>query len=135
MNYYAILGISIGADDEAIRRAFRALARRYHPDAGDGSSAEKFRQIFEAYETLRDPIRRATYDASLRPPQQTPRRINIEPLRPTAGPEPLRSPFRAGEFRAYRSFADDRFDSLEEFFDRMSAAFDEILFRDPFGEP
>jgi curved DNA-binding protein len=66
MNYYAILGISADADDESIRRAFRALARQYHPDAGIGSSAEKFRQIFEAYETLRDPVRRVQYDASQR---------------------------------------------------------------------
>ena len=53
MNYYVILGIPVDADHESIRHAFRVLARRFHPDAGAGSSAEKFHQIFEAYETLR----------------------------------------------------------------------------------
>jgi curved DNA-binding protein CbpA len=89
MNYYVILGVPVDADDEAIRHAFRELARRYHPDAGAGSSVEKFRQIFEAYETLRDPRRRAAYDVSLRPIVR--RQTIVEPLRP--------EPTRAGRVR------------------------------------
>jgi curved DNA-binding protein CbpA len=67
MNFYAVLGIPRSADDEAIRRAYRILVRRYHPDLGIGSSAEKFRQVREAYETLIDPASRRSYDLSLQP--------------------------------------------------------------------
>jgi curved DNA-binding protein CbpA len=59
--------------------------RRYHPDAGAGSSAPRFREIVEAYETLNDPKRRREYDASLRP-DVGPRWV--EPLI-AARPEPL----------------------------------------------
>src|SRR6185369_11836368 len=86
MNYYVILGVPVDANDEVIRHAFRELARRYHPDAGAGSSVEKFRQVFEAYETLRDPLRRAAYDVSLRRPIVRLQSI-VEPLRP----EPTRA--------------------------------------------
>src|SRR5207249_10715466 len=87
MNHYVTLGISMNADPEPIRHQFRTLARRYHPDAGSGSSVEKFRGIFEAYETLRDPSRRAAYDDSLRKTPAMARLISVEPLRP----EPLRA--------------------------------------------
>jgi curved DNA-binding protein CbpA len=90
MNYYLILGIPQDADDETTRRAFRSLARRYHPDAGPGSSPEKFREVVKAYETLRNPFRRAAYDASLgREPHK--RYIRVEPLRTeSTRVEPLR---------------------------------------------
>ena len=65
MNFYAILGIPSHATEEAVRAAYKILARRYHPDAGAGSSPEKFRQVVEAYETLADPMRRRAYDRSL----------------------------------------------------------------------
>lgn len=91
MNYYVVLGVPADADDETIRHAFRLLARRYHPDAGSGSSVEKFRQVFEAYETLRDPARRAFYDDSLRAKPPIRKQIIVEPLRPEpTRPEPLR---------------------------------------------
>ena len=57
MNFYLVLGIPRNATGETIRDAYRALARRYHPDRGPGSSAEKFRQIAEAYEVLSHPVR------------------------------------------------------------------------------
>jgi len=65
MTFYAVLGVPRNADDKTIRNAYRILARRYHPDRGVGSSAEKFRQVNEAYETLIDPGSRHTYDLSL----------------------------------------------------------------------
>jgi preprotein translocase subunit Sec63 len=49
------LGVPVTAEDETIRSVFRRLSRRYHPDAGQGSSSWKFREITEAYETLMDP--------------------------------------------------------------------------------
>lgn len=65
MNFYAVLGIPVDADEEAIRHAYRILARRYHPDRGAESSSEEFRRVAEAYETLIDPKRRQVYDLSL----------------------------------------------------------------------
>src|SRR5438093_12291728 len=67
MNYYVVLGVTEEADGDTIRSAFRALARRFHPDAGAGSSAVEFRRAVEAYETLSDPDRRQRYDQQLRP--------------------------------------------------------------------
>jgi curved DNA-binding protein CbpA len=64
-DYYTLLGISPSAGDEIIRAAYRALAKRYHPDTSTAASphnAEKFRLIAEAYEVLRNPPRRAYYD-------------------------------------------------------------------------
>src|SRR6187200_2963196 len=66
MNYYVVLGIAEDADRETIRSAFRAMVRRYHPDAGAGASSDAFRRVVEAYETLNDPERRRVYDRGLR---------------------------------------------------------------------
>lgn len=66
MNFYVVLGIAEDADSDTIRSAFRALARRYHPDAGAGSSTAEFRRALEAYETLSDPSRRRLHDRHLR---------------------------------------------------------------------
>ena len=66
MNYYVVLGIREDADSDTIRSAFRALARRYHPDAGAESSTAAFRRALEAYETLSDPERRRLHDRDLR---------------------------------------------------------------------
>ena len=62
-DYYAILGVGKTATQEEIQRAYRKLARKYHPDINKESSAEdKFKQINEAYEVLGDPEKRARYD-------------------------------------------------------------------------
>jgi curved DNA-binding protein CbpA len=66
MGYYVVLGIAEDADSHTIRSAFRALARRYHLDAGAASSTLQFRRALEAYETLSDPERRRLYDRELR---------------------------------------------------------------------
>jgi curved DNA-binding protein CbpA len=58
---YKVLGISKEADDREIRGAYRSLAKRYHPDAGTGSSEERFREIQDAYDTLSDPDQRAAH--------------------------------------------------------------------------
>jgi molecular chaperone DnaJ len=64
MSFYAILGVPQGASTEDIKRAYRRLARRYHPgvNPGDRAAEELFQQIVEAYETLVDPGRREQYD-------------------------------------------------------------------------
>ncbi len=64
-DYYKVLGISKGAGTDDIKKAFRKLARKYHPDVnpGDKKSEEKFKEINEAYEVLSDPDKRRKYDA------------------------------------------------------------------------
>jgi curved DNA-binding protein len=63
-NYYEILGVPRNAPNDEIKRAFRRLARRYHPDVnpGDKVAEEKFKDLNEAYEVLSDEGRRSQYD-------------------------------------------------------------------------
>jgi curved DNA-binding protein len=63
-DYYKILGVERGAADEEIKKAYRKLARKYHPDVSKEPNAkEKFQDVSEAYETLRDKEKRAAYDS------------------------------------------------------------------------
>ena len=64
-NYYQRLGIQRDADEAAIKAAYRRLARQHHPDSADYDSTADihFHEIDEAYETLRDPEKRAAYNA------------------------------------------------------------------------
>src|SRR6202795_93991 len=62
-DYYETLGVSRGADAEEVKRAYRKLARKYHPDVSKEKNAEaKFKDVQEAYEVLRDSDKRAAYD-------------------------------------------------------------------------
>src|SRR5438034_9836455 len=63
-DYYAILGVKKNASAEEIRKAFRKLARKYHPDVnpGDKVAEEKFKAISEANDVLSDPKKRKIYD-------------------------------------------------------------------------
>jgi len=63
-NYYDILGVSEDASETEIKKAFRGLSLKHHPDRG--GDAERFKEVGEAYETLSDPGRRSSYDRELR---------------------------------------------------------------------
>jgi molecular chaperone DnaJ len=63
-DYYAVLGVQRGSSDEEIKKAYRKLAMTYHPDRNNGSkeAEERFKDLTEAYDVLRDPQKRAAYD-------------------------------------------------------------------------
>ena len=63
-DYYEVLGVPRDADDAALKKAYRALAKKYHPDTnpGNAEAAEKFKEASEAYSVLSDPQKRQQYD-------------------------------------------------------------------------
>ena len=62
-DYYEVLGLSKGASEDDIKKAYRKLAKQYHPDINKAPDAEaKFKEVNEAYEVLSDPQKRSTYD-------------------------------------------------------------------------
>ncbi len=88
-DYYKILGVPKGADDKAIKAAYRKLARKYHPDVNKGS-ADRFKEINEAHTVLSDPEKRKRYD-TLGPDWER----YAQQARPRGG----RSPFEGQEVR------------------------------------
>ena len=65
-DYYEVLGVAPDAKAADIKRAYRRLARRYHPDISGDERSTSFREVARAFEVLGDPERRRTYDAALR---------------------------------------------------------------------
>ncbi len=66
-NFYEVLGVAPGVDDEKIKGAFHSLAKVFHPDlnSGDALAERRFKEIGQAYDTLRDPKTRAAYELGL----------------------------------------------------------------------
>jgi curved DNA-binding protein len=78
-DYYATLGVDRNATQDQIKAAYRKLARKYHPDVSKEAGAEeKFKEVSEAYETLKDAEKRAAYD-------QLGRHAQGEEMRPPPG--------------------------------------------------
>jgi hypothetical protein len=72
-DYYIILGVSPTATTRSIQRAFRTLAKQYHPDRVGSQGTSAFQDVVEAYEVLSNPERREIYDRRLRPAESTER--------------------------------------------------------------
>ncbi len=89
-NYYEVLGLASTATPEEIKRRYRELARRYHPDINRNADAsDRFKEINEAYRTLSHAGRRATYDLELR---YTARKIAEQAQQKTPSPQPKPAP-------------------------------------------
>ena len=63
-DYYEVLGVDKNADEATIKKAYRTLAKKYHPDMnpGDKEAEAKFKEVNEAYDVLSDPDKKAKYD-------------------------------------------------------------------------
>ena len=79
-DYYEVLGVAADAGAEEIKRAYRQLARRYHPDISGDDRGAAFVELARAYEILSDPARRRSYDASIRQPPVRSRSDWVVPL-------------------------------------------------------
>ena len=80
-DYYEVLGVTRGASDDEIKRAFRGLARRLHPDVAESPAGESFQTALEAYRVLSHPKRRRLYD-----------RLGLRSRRPAPRPGPAAPP-------------------------------------------
>ena len=126
-DYYKILGVSETASEEEIKKAYRELAKKYHPDrvGGDKAAEEKFKDISEAYSVLSDPKKRKEYDMLRKNPFAGQGGFDFS----GAGPGGYRVHFEGGDFNNIG----DIFENLFGFRQRTSGAGGaETIFGDEF---
>lgn len=105
-DYYKVLGLEPGADDKAVKAAYRKLARKYHPDVSKEKDAEnQFKDVAEAYEVLKSAEKRAEYDELRKYAQQG------RPFEPPPGWQPRGNGGFADEMGGGRDYS-DFFESL-----------------------
>lgn len=124
MTHYDTLGVIPTADPDIIHAAYRALAKKYHPDNQETGNAKKFRQIETAHKTLKDPAQRAAYDAILVAPKRKRANTHERNVSPEAAYPP---PYR-------QAYQDPRFPNPEEYLRGYAASvvdrtIDELLGR------
>ena len=104
-DYYEVLGVAKGASDGEVKKAYRKLALKYHPDKnpGDPEAEKQFKAVSEAYEVLNDPERRKLYDQY--------------------GHEGLKA----------RGYAGPSFHSVDDIFEQFSDIFEGSIFESFFG--
>lgn len=88
--YYRTIGVQPGASQDDLKKAYRALAKKYHPDLhpGDQEAETRFKEVNEAYEVLGDPDKRKEYDAKQQTAQrhQAPNKARSATRTPRGGP-------------------------------------------------
>ena len=120
MNYYEVLGVSENADISEIKKKYRKLAMKYHPDrnSGDENATKKFREVTEAYEVLGDEKKREEYDCKRKNVQSQRRNKNKK--------ENVKDEFSQNDF----TFGRDFFKSAKE----MRGMFENSFRMDKKGE-
>ncbi len=122
IDYYNVLGVDEKADGAEIKKAYRRLARKYHPDVSKEAGAEdKFKQLGEAYEVLKDPEKRAEYDQLRRYGA-----VGGEDFRPPPGWQPHGGGFHArGDMGGFSDFFEAIFGGRGGGFEFSSRGFEE----------
>jgi DnaJ-class molecular chaperone len=124
-DYYDIIGVSRDADAKEIQRAYRKLARQYHPDVNkDPGAEERFKEISQAYDVLSDPDTRRRYDQFGPDFQRVPDGVDPETwarAQRGGGPGPRRSAGRSAD-AGFEGFQDVRFGDFGEGIDTCSVA-------------
>ncbi|MFF5707166.1 J domain-containing protein [Streptomyces sp. NPDC012794] len=120
-DHYAVLGLPAEASPEAITSAYRALIRALHPDARPGgpTAAAELAEVIDAYQTLRDPLRRSAYDAERRQrPHAAGRPVRI-PVRVRRTADTAERPYPPPEASPHRVVFHDFSRPYEDPFDRL----------------
>lgn len=116
-DYYDVLGIDRNADEKTIKKAYRKLAKKYHPDtnAGNPDAADKFKEVNEAYDILSDPKKKKMYD-----------QFGHAAFEAGADPEPTQVPVDSADSRAVAMAAIRNFTSMVKIWTIFSAISSEI---------